>query len=69
MTPAQPVYQEPAYQQPPPAPAPAPAPAPVAAEPKAPAYMAELEQLASLRTAGVLTDEEFEAKKRLILGL
>lgn len=31
--------------------------------------MAELEQLASLRDAGVLTDEEFEAKKRNVLGL
>jgi hypothetical protein len=34
-----------------------------------PAYMAELKQLASLRDAGILTDEEFEAKKRQILGL
>jgi hypothetical protein len=31
--------------------------------------MAELEQLASLKEAGVLTPEEFEAKKRQILGL
>jgi hypothetical protein len=31
--------------------------------------MAELEQLASLQSAGVLTEEEFEAKKRQILGL
>jgi hypothetical protein len=31
--------------------------------------MAELEQLAALREAGVLTDEEFEAKKRKVLGL
>lgn len=31
--------------------------------------MLELEQLASLRDAGVLTDEEFEAKKRSVLGL
>ena len=49
-----------------PAPAATPAPAPA---PAAPAYMAELEQLASLRDAGILTDEEFEAKKRKILGL
>jgi hypothetical protein len=52
--------------------APAPAPAPVAAAPAAdpqPAYVAELEQLASLRDAGVLSDEEFEAKKRQILGI
>jgi Short C-terminal domain len=32
-------------------------------------YMAELEKLASLRDAGILTDEEFEAKKKQILGL
>jgi len=44
------------------------APAPAAAEPE-PAYVAELEQLASLRDAGVLSDEEFEAKKRQILGI
>jgi hypothetical protein len=59
---------QPVYQQAPP-PAPAPAPAPAAAAPAAPAYVAELEQLAALRDAGVLTDEEFEAKKRKILGL
>ena len=51
------------------------APAPVAAAPAAsPApessgYIAELEKLASLRDAGVLTNEEFDAKKRQILGL
>ncbi len=32
-------------------------------------YIAELEKLASLRDSGILTDEEFEAKKRQILGL
>lgn len=32
-------------------------------------YMAELEKLASLRDAGILTDEEFNAKKAQILGL
>lgn len=32
-------------------------------------HVAELEKLASLRDAGILTDEEFEAKKRQILGL
>jgi hypothetical protein len=32
-------------------------------------YVAELEKLASLRDAGILTDEEFEAKKHQILGL
>jgi len=49
------------------APAPAPAPAPAAgAEPE---YMAELEQLAKLRDQGILSPEEFEAKKKQILGL
>lgn len=48
--------------------------APAAAAPAAtggatPDYVAELEKLASLRDAGILTDEEFEAKKRQILGL
>lgn len=43
-----------------------------AAAPAAPAepdYMAELEQLAQLRDQGILTPEEFEAKKKQILGL
>jgi len=49
--------------------------APAAPEPAAaPAdsssdYLAELEKLASLRDAGILTDEEFDSKKRQILGL
>ena len=44
-------------------------------EPAAPAaavepeYMAELEQLAQLRDQGILTPEEFEAKKKQILDL
>ena len=45
--------------------APAPAPA-AAAEPE---YMAELEQLAQLRDQGIISPEEFEAKKKQILGL
>ena len=50
--------QEPvAYAAPPPAPA---------AEPS---YMAELEQLAQLHAQGVLSTEEYEAKKRQILGI
>ena len=62
------LYPEPApYQEPAPAPAPPPPPAAPAAD--QPAYVAELEQLASLHQAGVLTDEEFEAKKAQILGL
>jgi hypothetical protein len=43
-----------------------------AAAPAAPAepdYMAELQQLAQLRDQGVLTPEEFEAKKKQILGV
>jgi hypothetical protein len=40
--------------------------APVATEPD---YMAELEQLAQLRDQGILTPEEFEAKKKQVLGL
>jgi Short C-terminal domain len=42
------------------------APPPAAAEPE---YMAELAQLAQLRDQGILTPEEFEAKKKQILGL
>ena len=69
MAATQPVYEPaPVYETPAPAPA-APAPAPAPAEEAVPAYVAELEQLASLNKAGVLTDEEYEAKKRQILGL
>ena len=32
-------------------------------------YAAELEQLAQLKNQGILTDEEFEAKKKQILGI
>lgn len=52
---------EPQYQAPPPAPAPAPA--------QETDYAAELQKLAQLRDAGVLTDEEFEAKKKQVLGI
>ena len=34
-----------------------------------PDYTAELEKLADLRDKGILTDEEFAAKKKQILGL
>src|SRR3954469_15471344 len=44
----------------------APPPAAGAAEPD---YMAELEQLAQLRNQGIITDEEFEAKKKQLLGI
>jgi predicted Zn-dependent peptidase len=42
------------------------APAPAAAEPE---YMAELQQLAQLRDQGIVSPEEFEAKKKQILGV
>ena len=41
----------------------------VPAAPAAPDYTAELEQLAQLKAQGILTDEEFEAKKKQILGI
>jgi Short C-terminal domain len=43
--------------------------APAAAAPAEPDYAAELQKLAELKTAGVLTEEEFEAKKKQILGI
>ena len=49
-------------------PAPAPAPAPVAA-PAADDDMTELKQIADLHAQGILTDEEFAAKKAQILGI
>ena len=74
---------EPAAPEPaPPAPA---APAPAAPEPAAPApaepapadpppsegpsYLEELEKLAELRDKGIITDAEFDAKKKELLGL
>ena len=61
---------------PPPAAAAAPpaaaAPAPAAAAPApaaAPSYIEELEKLAGLRDAGIISDEDFEAKKKQLLGL
>jgi hypothetical protein len=41
-------------------------PAPAANEPE---YVGELERLAQLRDQGILSDEEFEAKKKQILGI
>jgi len=47
-----------------------PAPAPAAAPPPAqPDYAEELQKLAELKAAGVINDEEFEAKKKQILGI
>jgi hypothetical protein len=44
--------------------------APVVADAAAePDYMDELTQLAQLRDQGILTPEEFEAKKKQVLGL
>ena len=43
-----------------------PAPAPAAAEPD---YVSELERLAQLRDQGVITAEDFDAKKAQLLGL
>jgi hypothetical protein len=40
-----------------------------AAAPAQPDYTAELEQLAQLKAQGILTEEEFEAKKKQILGI
>ena len=34
-----------------------------------PEYMGELERLAQLRDQGILSEEEFEAKKKQILGI
>lgn len=51
---------------------PAPAPQPAAPPPAAPAepdYAAELQKLASLHEQGIIDDEEFEAKKKQILGI
>ena len=64
---AQQVYGEPQAAPPPQQYAPPPPPAP--AEPAEPDYMAELEQLSQLRNAGVITQEEFDAKKKQILGI
>jgi Short C-terminal domain len=37
--------------------------------PAAPGYASELEQLAQLRDQGVITAEDFEAKKKQLLGI
>jgi Short C-terminal domain len=46
-----------------------PAPPMAPAAPAEPDYVAELERLGQLKAQGILTDEEFEAKKKQILGL
>jgi hypothetical protein len=53
------------------------APPPAAAPPAAPAQaapaqqddMAEIKQLAAMKDQGILTEEEFQAKKKQILGI
>jgi len=54
-------YEEQAAAQPAPAPAPAP--------PEATGEVDELKQIADLHAQGILTDEEFAAKKAQILGI
>ena len=39
------------------------------AAPAEPDYAAELEQLAQLKAQGIITEEEFEAKKKQVLGI
>lgn len=57
-------------EQQPVAPAPAPAPAPAAAPSAGGSsdIVAQLKQLGDLKQSGVLSDEEFEAAKRKLLG-
>jgi len=57
-----------AAQAPPPAEAPAPA-APAQAAPAQQDDMAEIQQLATMKDQGLLTEEEFQAKKKQILGI
>ena len=45
------------------------APPPAAAPATEPNYAAELEKLAELRDKGVITAEDFEAKKKQLLGI
>jgi hypothetical protein len=47
----------------------APPPAAAPAAPAAPDYTVELQQLAQLKGQGLITEEEFEAKKKQILGI
>ncbi len=47
----------------------APAAAPTTAGANQPDYLAELEKLSELRNAGIITEDEFNAKKKQLLGL
>jgi hypothetical protein len=42
---------------------------PSSTPPPQPAYVAELEKLAQLKAQGVITEDEFQSKKRQLLGL
>ena len=44
-------------------------PPPQYAEPADDDYMAELEKLAQLKNQGVITEDEFQAKKKQLLGI
>jgi len=55
--------------QAPPQEAPPQAAAPAAAPPAQQDDMAEIQQLATMKDQGILTQEEFEAKKKQILGI
>ncbi|MGW5429773.1 SHOCT domain-containing protein [Streptomyces sp. NPDC004059] len=61
-------YPPPQYAQPQQAAPPAPAAQPAAAADDMTARIDQLKQLAELKAQGVLTEEEFESQKRLILG-
>ena len=58
-----------AAQAPPPAAAPASPAAPAQAAPAQQDDMAEIQQLAAMKDQGILTEEEFQAKKKQILGI
>jgi hypothetical protein len=55
--------------QQPPQEAPQQAAAPAPAAPAQQDDMAEIQQLATMKDQGILTEEEFEAKKKQILGI
>ena len=42
---------------------------PAPAAPSEPEYMGELERLAQLRDQGIITNDDFEAKKKQLLGI
>ena len=45
------------------------APSSASAAPPEPEYIAELERLAQLRQQGIVSEEEFQAKKKQLLGI